>query len=193
MTLYFHNDTDPLPQEFVNVIINSDCSRINFFHHDRNGIPAINNQLADTTQGKTQLFIQNMAGLSSKIWFSNLESWKDSMPLVISKAELVVPIETSLIDIYSAPSRLLLVKKTMMEIMFLFRITMLETITLMDTVTARVKVIILIWPFICRKLFQEKEYKKDYTLFLCFCYRCKQGCLKGTNFIKLNVTYTKIK
>jgi hypothetical protein len=59
ITLYFHNDTSTVTQKFE-MLINSDCSRINFFKHDRNGVPSINNQFADTTQGKTQLFIQNM-------------------------------------------------------------------------------------------------------------------------------------
>ena len=193
MTLYFHNDTDPLPQEF-NMLINSDCSRVNFFHHERNGIPAINAQLTDSTQGNTQLFIQNMAGLSSKIWFTNIESWKDSMPMVISKAELVVPVESSLTGIYGVPSRLLLVEKDEAG----------KYVSIPDydagdsyfngfynatTNSYSFNLAIYLQEIISGKRVQKGLYLVPTASAI----GANRVVLKGTNFLKLNVTYTKIK
>lgn len=193
ITLYYHNDANALPQEFV-MLINSDCSRINFFKHERNGIPAINNQLSDTTQGSTQLFVQNMAGLSSKIWFTNLESWKDSMPVVISKAELSVPVDASLTGIYAAPSRLLLVEKDSEG----------KYVSIPDydagdnyfngyynagSKSYNFNLAIYIQEILSGK----REQKGLYLVPTASAIGANRVVLKGSNYLKLNVTYTKIK
>lgn len=193
MTLYFHNDNNGANQKFE-MLINSDCSRVNFFKHDRNGIPAINNQFTDTAQGKTQLFIQNMAGLSSKIWFTNLESWKDSMPLAITKAELIVPVESSLIDIYGVPSRLLLVEKDDQG-----QYVSISDFDLGDSYfngnynpskqTYNFNLALYIQEILAGK----RTQKGLYLVPTASAVGANRVVLKGSNFIKFNVTYTKIK
>jgi hypothetical protein len=193
MTIYFHNDTSPASQTF-DMIINSDCSRINFFKHDRNGLPAINTQLTDSTQGKTQLFIQNMAGLSSKIWFTNLESWKDSMPIAISKAELVIPVETNLTDIYGVQARMLLVEKSVDG-----QYTSISDFDLGDNYfngyydqsnkTYKFNVGLYIQEILSGKRTQKGLYLVPTASAI----SANRAVLKGSDFIKFNVTYTKIK
>jgi hypothetical protein len=193
MTIYFHNDNNGVNQKFE-MLINSDCSRVNFFKHDRNGIPAINNQFTDTTQGKTQLFIQNMAGLSSKIWFTNLESWKDSMPLAITKAELIVPVESSLIDIYGVPSRLLLVEKDDNG-----QYVSISDFDLGDGYfngnynpskqTYNFNLALYIQEILAGK----RTQKGLYLVPTASAVGANRVVLKGSNFIKFNLTYTKIK
>jgi hypothetical protein len=193
MTLYFHNDASTTVQQF-DMLINSDCSRINFFNHERNGIQAINNQLTDTTQGKTQLFVQNMAGLSSKIWFNTLESWKDSMPIAITKAELIIPVETSLIDIYGVPSRMLLVEKGANG-----QYTSIPDFELGDNYfngsydpisnSYRFNLALYIQEIISGKRTQKGLYLVPTASAI----GANRVVLKGSNFIKFNVTYTKIK
>jgi hypothetical protein len=193
MTLYFHNDASSSIQQY-DMLINSDCSRINFFKHERNGIQAINNQLSDTTQGKTQLFVQNMAGLSSKIWFTNLESWKDSMPIAITKAELIIPIETSLIGIYGIQSRMLLVEKGADG-----QYTSISDFDLGDNYfngnydaisnTYRFNLSLYIQEIISGKRTQKGLYLVPTASAI----GANRVVLKGSNFIKFNVTYTKIK
>lgn len=193
LTLYFHNDASSAVQQF-DMVINSDCARINFFKHERNGIPAISSQLADSTQGKTQLFVQNMAGLSSKIWFTNLESWKDSMPIAITKAELTVPIETSLIDIYGIQSRLLLVEKGTDG-----QYTSIPDFELGDNYfngyydptskTFKFNLALYLQEVISGKRTQKGLYLVPTASAI----GANRVVLKGSNFIKLNVTYSKIK
>lgn len=193
ITVYFHNDTSTVPQKYE-MLINSDCSRVNFFKHQRNGIPDINNQLADTTQGKTQLFIQNMAGLSSKIWLTNLESWKDSMPMAITKAELVIPVETSLIDIYGIQSRLLLVEKGSNG-----QYTSIPDFDLGDNFfNGNYNPVNHTYSFNIALYLQEilsgkRAQKGLYLVPAASAIGANRVVLKGSNFIKLNVTYTKIK
>lgn len=193
ITLYFHNDTRTVTQKFE-MLINSDCSRINFFKHDRNGVPSINNQFTDTTQGKTQLFIQNMAGLSSKIWITNLDSWIDSMPVAIAKAELIIPVESSLIDIYGVPSRLILVEKGDDG-----QYTAIPDFDLGDNYfngnynpsnnSYRFNLALYLQEIIAGKRLQKGLYLVPVASAI----GANRVVLKGSNFIKLNVTYTKIK
>lgn len=193
LTLYFHNDASSAVQQF-DMVINSDCARINFFKHERNGIHAISSQLADSTQGKTQLFVQNMAGLSSKIWFTNLESWKDSMPIAITKAELTVPVETSLIDIYGIQSRLLLVEKGTDG-----QYTSIPDFELGDNYfngyydptskTFKFNLALYLQEVISGKRTQKGLYLVPTASAI----GANRVVLKGSNFIKLNVTYSKIK
>lgn len=193
MTLYFHNDASSTPQKFE-MLINSDCSRINFFKHNRNGIPAINNQISDTTQGKTQLFVQNMAGLSSKIWITNIESWKDSMPIAITKAELIIPVESSLIDIYGVQSRLLLVEKAANG-----QYTSISDFDLGDGYfngyyDAVGKTYRFNLAMYLQEIISEKRTQKGlYLVPTASAVGANRVVLKGSDFIKLNVTYTKIK
>lgn len=193
MTLYFHNDANTDVQTF-DMLINSDCSRINFFKHERNGSPAINNQFVDTTLGKTQIFVQNMAGLSSKIWFTNLENWKDSMPLAISKAELVIPVETNLTDIYGVQSRMLLVEKGIDG-----QYTSIPDFDLgenyfngyYDQINKTYKFNLALY---IQEILSGKRIQKGlYLMPTASAIGANRAVLKGSDFIKLNVTYTKIK
>jgi hypothetical protein len=193
MTIFFHNDTSTISQKFE-MLVNSNCSRVNFFKKERNGIPAINNQFIDTTQGKTQLFVQNMAGSSAKIWITNLNSWKDSMPLVISKAEMIVPVESSLIDIYGVPSRLIMVEKADDG-----QYTSIPDFNLGDNYfngyydpisnTYRFNLALYMQEIISGKRTQKGLYLVPTASAI----GANRVVLKGSNFIKFNVTYTKIK
>jgi hypothetical protein len=193
ISLYFHNDTSTIAQKF-DMIINSDCNRINFFKHERNGISAINNQFTDTTLGKSQIFIQNMAGLSSKIWFTNLESWKDSMPMAIAKAELVIPVDNSLIGIYGIPSRLILVEKGTDG-----QYTSIPDFELGDNYfsgyfnpannTYNFNLALYLQEILSGKRVQKGLYLVPTASAI----GANRAVLKGSNFFKFNVTYTKIK
>ncbi|HRG59631.1 MAG TPA: DUF4270 domain-containing protein [Bacteroidia bacterium] len=193
ITLYFHNSSVTQQQQF-DLLINSDCSRINFFQHERNGIPAIQNQLNDTTQGKTQIFIQNMAGLSGKLWFSNIESWKDSMPMVISKAELVIPVETSLTDIYGIQTRLLLVEKGSDGQYISIPDFDLGDNYFNGNINASNNTYKFNLATYLQEIISGKRVQKGlYLVPTASAIGANRVVLKGSNYIKLNVTYTKIK
>ena len=149
--------------------------------------------MADTTKGKTQLFVQNMAGLSSKIWFTNLESWKDSLPLAITKAELVIPVESSSIDIYGVQSRLILVEKDENG-----EYVSIPDFDLGDSYfngyynpadqTFRFNIAVYLQEVLSGKRIQKGLYLVPTASAV----GANRVVLKGSDFIKLNVTYTKI-
>ncbi|MCC6252492.1 MAG: DUF4270 domain-containing protein [Bacteroidia bacterium] len=191
ISLYFHNDTSTVVQKF-DMNITSDCARINFFKHDRNGIPAINTQLSDTAQGQSQIFIQGMAGYNSKIWFSEIENWKDSVPFVITKAELILPVESSLIDIYGIPSKLLLVEKgTDGQYKSIPDFDLGENYFGGNYYSAEqcYKFNIAVY---LQKILSGKETQKGlYLLPIASGIGANRVVLKGSNKIKLNLTYSK--
>jgi hypothetical protein len=190
--IYYHNDSDPLPQQ-VTFSVTSDCARINFFKHERNGIPAINAQLTDTTQGKTQLFIQNMAGLSSKLWFTNIESWKDSMPMVITKAEIIFPVETSLIGDYGIQSKLLLVEKDSAGVYVGIPDFDLGEGYFNGNYNAANKTYSFNLAVYLQELISGKRTQKGlYLVPTASAVGANRVVLKGSTAIKFNVTYTKI-
>lgn len=192
VTIYFHNDASS--QQVYELFITSDCARVNFFNHQHNGITALTNQFTDTTAGKEQLFVQNMAGVSSKIWFTNLDAWKDSMPLAIAKAELVIPVDQAYLGGYEPQSRLLLVEKSSTGVY-----TSIYDFELGDnyfngqynstTKSYSFNLGSYIQDIIAGKIKQ----KGLYILPTASAVGANRVVLKGTNYMKLNVTYSKIK
>jgi hypothetical protein len=111
ISLYYHNNSGT--GKVFELFITGDCARINTFKHEYNGISGISTQLKDTTKGTESIYIQNMAGLSAKIWLKQLQQLKDSMPIAITKAELIMPVDlTSTTGKYEVPSKILLVEKS---------------------------------------------------------------------------------
>jgi hypothetical protein len=135
-----------------------------------------------------------MAGLSSKIWITNLNSWIDSMPVAIAKAELIIPVESSLIDTYGVPSRLILVEKGDDG-----QYTAIPDFDLGDNYfngnynpsnnSYRFNLALYLQEIIAGKRLQ----KGLYLIPVASAIGANRVVLKGSNFIKLNVTYTKIK
>ncbi len=193
ITLYFHNDTSTVVQKY-DMLITSDCARINFFKHERNGAPELNNQFADTTLGKNNIYVQAMAGVSSKLWFTGLEAWQDSLPVIITKAELVLPVETSLIGQYAVPSRLLLVEKSTNG-----DYTSIADFGLSENYyngffnaadnTYRFNLAV----YLQDMLNKSRANKGLYLVPAASAIGANRVILKGSDKIKLNVTYTKIK
>jgi hypothetical protein len=103
VVLYYTNDSTSATYTFG---INSNCARVNIFNHNYSAsqVTGIN----DTVNINTNLFVQGMSGTGMRIFFPGLESWQDSGQIIISKAELVIPINTNFsLTPYLAPARLL--------------------------------------------------------------------------------------
>jgi hypothetical protein len=135
-----------------------------------------------------------MAGLSSKIWFTNLESWKDSMPIAISKAELVIPVETNLTDIYGVQARMLLVEKAVDG-----QYTSISDFDLGDNYfngyydQSNKTYKFNLGLYIQEILSGKRTQKGLYLVPTASAISANRAVLKGSDFIKFNVTYTKIK
>ncbi len=100
VVLYYTNDSTSASYTFG---INSNCARINLFDHNYT-----TSQVTINDSTSANLFVQGMSGTGLRIFFPGLESWKDSGDIVISKAELVIPVNTTFSQTpYSTPARLL--------------------------------------------------------------------------------------
>jgi hypothetical protein len=116
------------------------------------------------------------------------------MPLAITKAELIVPVESSLIDIYGVPSRLLLVEKDDNG-----QYVSISDFDLGDGYfngnynpskqTYNFNLALYIQEILAGK----RTQKGLYLVPTASAVGANRVVLKGSNFIKFNLTYTKIK
>jgi len=93
MVLFFHYpSSDTLYYSFS---ISQKSARINMFSHDFStadpayGITHLNDNIEDSVS-----YVQGLAGAFTKFSFPTLENWRDSLPIAINKAELVVNLST---------------------------------------------------------------------------------------------------
>lgn len=103
LELYYKNDDeDSLRIEFL--ISNSYGVHTSFQHE----FPVeILTAMDDSTEaGKDRLYIQSMAGLRMKVDFPHLRKLNELGVVAINKAELVVPLDETVITEYSVPSNL---------------------------------------------------------------------------------------
>lgn len=106
LILYYTNSEGAKNFSFA---FNTNCARINMFSHDysTSTITGIN----DSLSAQQNLYLQGNAGLGARIYFPGLATWKDSGTVIVSKAELVIPIATETVENnYPTVSKLLLVK-----------------------------------------------------------------------------------
>lgn len=115
ITLYYKNaTTDSLSYDFSL----GSVARFNHFEHDYStgGIDtSLDNQINNPTppaQNAT-VFVQGIAGVKTKIEFPYLMHWVDNGLIGVNKAELLISVDTNLLDLYrldtfAAPSALIL-------------------------------------------------------------------------------------
>lgn len=104
--LYFHTDEDTTSYHFE---INNEAARIGVFNHDFSGSSEITNQLADSTLGQQNIYIQGMSSLKGIVELPDLQSFKDS-GYVINRAKLYLPIENGSNSEFEAPGQLALAR-----------------------------------------------------------------------------------
>ncbi len=99
MMLFFHYpSSDTLYYSFS---ISQSSARINMYSHDFStadpafGITHLNDNIEDSVS-----YVQGLSGAFTKFSFPTLENWRDSLPIAINNAELVVNLSTD--DPYSS-------------------------------------------------------------------------------------------
>jgi hypothetical protein len=109
ISLYFHNAADTLVFRYQ---FGTFVAKVNLFRHDYSSTVFYPN-LNQTNIQDSVVYIQSMGGLAARVLFPGLETWRDSVPVAINKARLILPIE--LLDLtaadYSRPSRLILLTR----------------------------------------------------------------------------------
>ncbi|MBI3500287.1 MAG: DUF4270 domain-containing protein [Bacteroidetes bacterium] len=106
LTLYYHNDSaDSLYYYFG---MKSECARFSHFEHDYSGTTDIQQQLnSSASVQEDKVFVQPMAGVRAKISMPYIMDFFRNKKVAVNKAELILPVEPSLIDtVYPTVSKL---------------------------------------------------------------------------------------
>ncbi|MBA7506241.1 hypothetical protein ES706_04922 [subsurface metagenome] len=113
LTIYYHTDTDTISYDFV---INESSVRINRFSHDYETADiAYEISHLDDSIHDTVIYTMGMGGVYTLIDLSFLESWRDTMPVAINNAEIIVSLSAydPFSEMFPPPEKLEL--KTMNE------------------------------------------------------------------------------
>ena len=108
MKLFFYKAGDP-KLDSIAYRINSTSARTSRFVHDYSTTSFAAN-LDDLAQQDSLIYLQTTGGLSSKIFIPSLNTWKDSTNCAINKAELILQVDTILMDklLMPPPEKLIL-------------------------------------------------------------------------------------
>jgi len=87
---------------------NSDFAKVNFYTYHRSSQNSVSQQFADTTLGQNFIFIQGFGSTRAKVTLPFLNSFKDSLPVLINKAELIFELQNENLSIFPPVSKLAL-------------------------------------------------------------------------------------
>jgi hypothetical protein len=87
---------------------NSDFAKVNFYTYKRSAQNSISQQLSDTTLGQNFIFVQGFGGTKAKVTLPFLNSFKDSLPVLLNKAELIFELQDENLSIFPPVSKLAL-------------------------------------------------------------------------------------
>jgi hypothetical protein len=109
----FYRDTSGISSEHdtldFDFNINSNCGYYHKVEHDYAGTE-IENVVNQTSLGQNQFFIQTLGGVDGRITIPSLDSLI-AKPILINKAEIILPFEDYLYDDYPSPSSLFISRK----------------------------------------------------------------------------------
>jgi hypothetical protein len=109
----FYRDTSGISSEHdtldFDFNINSNCSYFHKVTHDYTGTE-IENILNQPAMGQNQFFIQTLGGINGRMIIPGFDSLI-AKPVIINKAEIILPFEDYLYDDYPSPSSLFISRK----------------------------------------------------------------------------------
>ena len=109
----FYRDTSGISSEHdtldFDFNINSNCGYYHKVEHDYTGTE-IENVVNQPNLGQNQFFIQTLGGVDGRITIPSLDSLI-AKPILINKAEIILPFEDYLYDDYPSPSSLFISRK----------------------------------------------------------------------------------
>jgi len=101
LTIYYRDTNLGDTLEF-DLLINENCARFNNIKHDYSGT-AVEAELNDSTFGQQFFYLQAGAGLTSVVKIPNITNLSANGPVVVNKAELIIPVQYYTIDPLSPP------------------------------------------------------------------------------------------
>jgi hypothetical protein len=109
----FYRDTSGVSSEHdtldFDFNINSNCAYYHKVTHDYSGT-AIENVVNQPALGQNQFFIQTLGGINGRMTIPSFDSLI-AKPVIINKAEIILPFEDYLYDDYPSPSSLFISRK----------------------------------------------------------------------------------
>ena len=95
LAVYYRNQEQDTVSMVYNYMLDDNCVRFNHFTHDYSEIdPVIGIKFNDTINTQdTIFFLKGLGGARGLIRLDSINSWLDSMPVAINKAELRIEIE----------------------------------------------------------------------------------------------------
>ncbi len=114
MTLYYHNVEHSDTTLAFHYIINADANRLNLYDHDY--LQAVfHEKISQPGILDSVFYVQGAAGVMGRLDFTGLHEWRDSVPVSINSARLILPVESA--DATSAlfplPARLSLSERSL--------------------------------------------------------------------------------
>lgn len=94
----------------ISFVVNENAARFTQFNHQYS--QQVLDLLNNPGLGQDYSFVQTMGGLRTKIQFPNLMAWKAGRNILVNKARLFVPVDSSSIGIYPVNPQLNLITKS---------------------------------------------------------------------------------
>jgi len=87
---------------------NSDFAKVNFYGYTRSAQNSVTQQFSDTTLGQNFIYLQGFGSTKAKLTLPFINSFKDSLPVLINKAELIVELQDENLSVFPPISKLAL-------------------------------------------------------------------------------------
>jgi hypothetical protein len=111
LSLFYTNSEIPDSILRYNYVITADANKVSMFSHDYS-TAVFNDLLGQTNISDPLFYSQGAGGVTSRLDFESLHAWRDSMPVSINSARLILPVETNTISAtFPAPARLTLLEQ----------------------------------------------------------------------------------
>jgi hypothetical protein len=94
----------------ISFVVNENAARFTQFNHQYS--QQVQDLINNPGLGQDYSFVQTMGGLRTKIQFPNLMAWKAGRNILVNKARLFVPVDSSSIGIYPVNPQLNLITKS---------------------------------------------------------------------------------
>jgi hypothetical protein len=111
LSLFYTNSEIPDSVRRYNYVITDGANKVSLFNKDYS-TAVFNDVLGQTDTGEPLFYAQGAGGVVSRLDFESLHAWRDSMPVSINSARLILPVETAATSAtFPVPSRLTLLER----------------------------------------------------------------------------------
>lgn len=111
LSLFYTNSEIPDSVRRYNYVITADANKVSLFSKDYS-TAVFSDLLGQTNTGEPLFYAQGAGGVASRLDFESIHTWRDSMPVSINSARLILPVETTASSAtFPVPARLTLLEQ----------------------------------------------------------------------------------